>query len=80
MSDGRGGSVRCGGQVVSESNKPTIELWRRSPFAIGVDDEGQVEREKEREHQPCWLSPFCTLELKAPVVVGGCTMKRQVSM
>ena len=42
-----------------------------------MDDEGQVEREKHREHQPCWLSVFYMLELKAPVGVGGCTVERK---
>ena len=36
-----------------EERHTKIELERRS-FAFGMDDEGQVEREKEREHQPCW--------------------------
>ena len=42
-----------------------------------MDDKGQVEREKHREHQPCWLSVFYMLELKAPVGVGGCTVERK---
>ena len=58
--------------------KRWVSLREGSPFAIGVDDEGQVERDKEKEHQSCWLSQFCTLELKAPVGVGGCTMERKV--
>ena len=46
--------MRCGGQAVSESNKPMIELGRRSPFAIGVDDKGQVERVNDNKKVCKW--------------------------